>query len=131
MPRFRRSVEVREPVYVGRISRPISSMIANSWAYLVRPLFCALFWLAAASRLEFEVMAVVMLDEWVLVKIRGEVDCGYLRSDGVEPPPPPFEVMLTLWFVFGMGVMDSCEANCDDKIDRGVSGISWRQGNGG
>lgn len=37
MPRFRRSDELRLPVYVGRMSRPISSMTANSWAYLLTP----------------------------------------------------------------------------------------------
>lgn len=34
MPRFSRSAELRLPEYVGRMSRPISSMTINSCAYL-------------------------------------------------------------------------------------------------
>lgn len=40
IPRFKRSDEVLLPEYVGRISFPISSMTARSWAYLL----CGSWW---------------------------------------------------------------------------------------
>lgn len=44
--RFNRSPELRPFAYVGRISRPISSMTANNCAYLLRPLpDCCCCWL--------------------------------------------------------------------------------------
>lgn len=37
IPRFNRSAELRLPEYVGRISRPISSISDNSWPYFDKP----------------------------------------------------------------------------------------------
>lgn len=74
MPRLRRSVDVLEPVYVGLISRPISSITAKSWAYFVRPL--PLLLLLLFDELRFR-------EAWTAKSSAGDEDCGYLSCDWV------------------------------------------------
>lgn len=80
LPLFNLSVELRDPVYVGLISLPISSIIANNCAYLLRPEADD-----ELDKLAVDVNGVVIFDEiCVVLKTGGDpANGGYFSWDAV------------------------------------------------